>query len=119
MSTENQNDALRAFLNVWNVTDENKRRELARRILSDDVTYIDVHTPDRVQGLEAFLNVPKRFREFAPDAEVSAVEPIQAHHNVGRAAFQINRGGQKFSSGLFVMLFDADGMIEEIRGFLD
>jgi hypothetical protein len=110
---------MRAFLALWNISDENERRDKARRILSDDVTYIDVHTPERVKGIDAFLSVPKGFRQFAPDAEVVGAEPVQAHHDVGRIPFQIMRGGKRFSSGVFVMRFDGSGRIAEITGVLD
>jgi hypothetical protein len=119
MNNDTYTNVMRDFLALWNIVDEGRRRETARRILSADFRYVDVHTPHQVHGLDAFLSVPKGFRQFAPDAEVQAGEMIQSHHDVGRIAFNIMRGGKHFSSGVFVMQFDAHHRIASMTGFID
>jgi hypothetical protein len=119
MSNDLMITALSSFLALWNVEDENARRTTAQRILVENVSYVDVHTPERIQSIDAMLSLLYRFRQFAPDAEVVESGPAQAHHDVGRISFNIMRGGKRFTSGAFVMRFHGGGKIGEITGFLD
>jgi hypothetical protein len=119
MNNDTYTNVMHEFLTLWNITDEEARRETARRIFSADFRYVDVHTPQQVHGLDAFLAVPKGFRQFAPDAEVQASELIQSHHDVGRIAFNIMRDSKHYSSGMFFMEFDEQQKISKIIGFID
>jgi hypothetical protein len=119
----NHNQAMLAMLSLWNIADVTEREHLAASLFSEDVTYIDPHVSQEMAGAAGFLNVVKGLRTFAPDVSVEAKQPIQFYQlsgkQIGRIGFQVNRSGAKFSSGMFFVDFDADGLIKRVTGFVD
>ncbi|HET9104568.1 MAG TPA: nuclear transport factor 2 family protein [Solirubrobacteraceae bacterium] len=106
------------YLAVWNETDPAQRRRRLEEGWSDQALYVDpmVSASGREQIDQMIATVQAQFPGFA----FHLAGAVDAHHQQLRFGWELGPGaGPAPVAGFDVVVCDADGRIEQVRGFLD
>jgi hypothetical protein len=106
--------SLESLIHQWN-----GREPSDLGFLSPRFRYLDPHASSPVEGsgLVAFF---LRFRAALPGFQIELVGQPKAHHGATLQPWVLKRpDGSVFSSGQFVALYDADGLLERLVSFVD
>ena len=72
----------RRYLETFNETDADRRRELLEALYTPDCTYTDPHTD--LEGAEQIDRFIEQTRERFPGVTFALGGPVDAHHNQAR-----------------------------------
>ncbi|NJL56604.1 hypothetical protein HC928_16640 [bacterium] len=110
---------IETYLAAWNAETTEERHSLLQSCMTTDAIYIDPHAPDPIQGIDSMQALIEKFRSrFAH--KLIAEEAIDAHHNVFRLRWKLQRdSGEVLSRGLMVGDLTETGLIERIVQFVD
>jgi hypothetical protein len=109
---------VREYVAAWNEADEDRRATLLASACAADVRYVD---PDvDVTGPEALSGVIASFQAAYPAHVLRLASDVDAHHDVLRFAWLVERpDGTTLSAGLDTCQRAADGRLTVIAGFFD
>jgi SnoaL-like domain len=105
------------YLEAFNETDAERRRERLEALYTADCTYtdahVDLHGPDQIDSFIA------QTQERLPGLEFTLASPIDAHHN--QARFQWHAGPAETPDAYvgFDVIVTDDGRIRHVYGFTD
>lgn len=113
----NTTELIDRYIEIWNETDQTRRRELIAQTWSDSASYIDplMHAEGR-DGIDAMVNgVQSQF----PGLRFRRTSNVDEHNNRVRFAWELGPvDGAAVAGGVdFGVL--ADGHLHSITGFLD
>lgn len=121
MSSIKPTDAMAAvarYLDAWNERDAAARRAIIDEIWAPGGTYTDplAEVAGR-DGIDAAIAaVQAQFPEFV----FRPGGPVDAHHELARFTWELGpEGGEALVVGFDVALFDGEGRIHAVLGFLD
>ena len=105
------------YLETFNETDADRRRELLEALYAPDCTYTDPHVD--LQGPEQIDGFIEQTRERFPGVTFALGGPIDAHHN--QARFQWHAGPADAPDVYvgFDVIVAEDGRIRNVYGFMD
>jgi hypothetical protein len=105
------------YLEVFNETDADRRRELLEALYTPDCTYTDPHVD--LQGAEQIDEFIEQTQERFPGFTFMLGGPIDAHHN--QARFQWHAGPADAPDAYvgFDVIVTEDGRIRNVYGFMD
>ena len=106
------------YIDAWNETDANRRREMIASVFSEDATYTDPLAAVRGHAaIDQFVAAAQA--QFA-GLQFSLAGPIDAHHDQARFTWHLGTPG---AAEPVVIGFDVavlnDGRVREVYGFLD
>ena len=106
------------YIECWNQTDPQRRRELIDQVWAADASYTDPLAD--VRGREAIdAVIAAAQRQFAGLA-FSLGGPVDANHNQARFTWHLGpHGGEPLVIGFDVAVLDASGQIQAVLGILD
>ena len=99
----------------WNERDITRIRGHLEKALSPHILFADPNY--LAQGLDAFEDMVKEFRETYPDATCEHTSGMDTHHNRYRYKWLVSVAGQPMVPGLDVAELDENGKIIRIDGF--
>lgn len=106
------------YLDVWNAADPGTRLTLMASSWSEDASYTDPLA--EVTGLEAISAVIGQVQQQFAGMGFSSVGQVDGHHRQVR--FQWGLGeehAEPLVVGFDVVTLNSDGLIADVRGFLD
>jgi SnoaL-like domain len=105
------------YLETFNETDADRRRELLAALCAPDCTYTDPHVD--LQGPEQIDGFIEQTQERFPGVTFTLGSPIDAHHN--QARFQWHAGPADAPDAFigFDVIVAEDGRIRRVYGFMD
>lgn len=104
------------YVAAWNASDPARRGALLRNACTEDVRYVDPETD--VTGLDALSGVIESFQSSYPGHVLRLVGGVDAHHDVLRFAWLVERSdGTTLSAGLDACRRAPDGRLAVIAGF--
>lgn len=115
---EEINATIEAYIEVWNERDTERRRALIEQVWSEDGTYTDPLA--RCAGRASFDATVGAVQGRFPADFVFTLGPVDAHHHLARFTWELGpAGGESLVGGFDVAVFDDNGRIEAVHGFLD
>ncbi|MDR2997447.1 MAG: nuclear transport factor 2 family protein [Microbacterium sp.] len=112
------NDTVTRYIATWNATDAQERDELIRRGWAEDCVYVDPMA--EVSGRAAVAATIAAVQAQFPGFVFSQVGEADAHHQQMRFQWGLGPAGEEpIVIGFDVLVLDADGLIRDVRGFLD
>jgi hypothetical protein len=105
------------YVETWNETDPQRRREVIARTWTDDGLYVDpLFAAEGRDGIDAMLQgVQTQF----PGMRLTRTSEIDAHHDRVRFSWELGtREGPALAGGIDVGVV-VDGRLQSITGFLD
>ena len=112
-------EIIKGYLEAWNETDADARLALVASLWAADGSYTDpladVRGPDAIAGL-----IGAAQQQF-PGLTFRLGGPVDANHQQARFSWHLGpaSGGEPLVIGFDVLVLDADGMIQNVHGFLD
>ena len=105
------------YLEAFNETDTDRRRELVEALYAPDCTYTDPHVD--LEGAEQIVGFIGQTQERSPGVTFTLGSPIDAHHN--QARFQWHAGPADAPDAYvgFDVIVTDDGRIRNVCGFMD
>jgi hypothetical protein len=105
------------YLETFNETDADRRRDLLEALYAEDCTYTDPHV--ELQGFEQIDRFIEQTHERFPGATFTLGGPIDAHHS--QARFQWHAGPADAPDAYvgFDVIVAEDGRIRSVYGFMD
>jgi hypothetical protein len=112
-------DLVRRYLAAWNESDPGARREAVEAVWSDEGKYVDPLAS--VSGHDEISALIGTVQQQLPGHTFRLLDGIDSHHNVARFWWElipVDRG-HAVAEGFDVAVFDDDGRIGSVVGFLD
>jgi hypothetical protein len=111
-------ETVERYIESWNQTDPQARRELLRELWATDASYIDplaeAHGRDEIDQVIAGAQA-----QF-PGLTFRLAGPVDAHHRQARFTWGLGRPGEEpLVAGFDVAVTDPDGRLTSVLGFLD
>jgi SnoaL-like domain len=105
------------YLETFNETDADRRRELLEALYARDSTYTDPHVD--LQGPEQITTFIEQTHERFPGVRFTLGGPIDAHHD--QARFQWHAGPAEAPDAIigFDVIIAQNGRIRNVYGFVD
>lgn len=105
------------YLEAFNETDADRRRELLKTLYTPDCTYTDPHVDlEGAAQIDGFIDqTQQRFPEFM----FTLAGPIDSHHNQARFQWQAGPPETPDTYVGFDVIVTADGHISHVYGFTD
>lgn len=105
-----------SYLNAWNSTSLDERKEIAGRVLADDIAYLTVRH-DRSLGRSLVLQDMATFHERFPGGHFE-IGDVSAHHDVAVLSWVIiQANGVEYARGIDQIRAGEDGKISQITTF--
>lgn len=111
-------EALDAYVAMWNTADEERRRALATQALTEDavVLYPTIEAHGQAEALAAAT----RWHQDFPGVQIVLTSGITHHHGWFRVAWRVlNADGSTGGEGQNVGELAEDGRVRRTIGFLD
>lgn len=111
-------ETLDAYVEMWNTTDEERRRALATQALAEDavVLYPTIEAHGRAEALAA----ASRWHQDLPGIQIVLTSGITYHHGWFRVAWRVvDADGAVGGQGQNVGELAEDGRLRRTIGFLD
>lgn len=110
------NQAVEAYIAMWNATDKEQRREIAATALTEDAVLL--YPTFEAHGRADVLAVGERFHEDMPGAQIVVTSGVEHHHNWARVAWRmVNADGSAGPDGQSVGELADDGRLHRVIGF--
>lgn len=109
---------VRTYIEMWNETDPERRRQLAARTVTDDARYLDpIMSGDGPDGIsEMIANAQQQF----PGHQFALVSGPDAHHDRVRFTWSLGSDrGESVAVGVDFATTASDGRMRDITGFLE
>jgi hypothetical protein len=107
---------VRDYVAAWNESEEKRRLALLTRACADEVRYTDPESD--VTGLDLLSGVIGSFQAGYPSHVLRLASAVDAHHDVLRFAWLVERpDGTTLSAGIDACVRAADGRLALIAGF--
>jgi hypothetical protein len=111
-------EIIKRYLDAWNETDAQRRREIIGSLWAADGSYTDpladVRGPDAIAGL-----IGAAQQQFA-GLVFTLGGTVDANHNQARFTWHLGPSeGEPIVIGFDVVVLDGDGRIASVHGFLD
>lgn len=107
---------VREYMAAWNEPDGERRAALLASVCAADVRYTDPESD--VTGLDALSGVIASFRASYPGHVLRLASPVDAHHDLLRFAWLVERpDGTTLGTGLDACRRATDGRLALIAGF--
>jgi hypothetical protein len=105
------------YIEMWNETDPERRRELVAEVVTEDASYLDpVLSGEGIDGIDAMIAGAQQ--QF-PGHRVTLVAGPDAHHDRVRFTWSLApNGGDPVAIGTDFVTVAQDGRMREITGFL-
>ena len=114
---QNAQTLVTQYLETFNETDSDRRRELVEALYTPDCTYtdphVDLHAADQIDGFIA--QTQERFPGFI----FKLGGPIDAHHNQARFQWRAGPAEAPDTYGGFDVIVTKDDRISNVYGFAD
>jgi hypothetical protein len=114
---QNAQTLVAQYLEAFNETDPDRRRELVEALYTPDCTYTDPHVDllgaAQIDGFIA--QTQERFRGFT----FTLAGPIDAHHNQARFQWHAGPDDQPDAYVGFDVILTENGRIRNVYGFMD
>jgi hypothetical protein len=108
--------AVDAYIAMWCAADEEQRRLLADRALTDDAVLL--YPTFEAHGRADVLAIGKRFHQDMPGIQIVAASGIEHHHDWVRVAWRmVNADGSAGPDGQSVGQLADDGRLKRVIGF--
>jgi SnoaL-like protein len=106
------------YIDVWNATDPQMRRELIAEVFAEDAAYTDPLAA--VRGRDAIDQFVAAAQAQFAGLKFSLGGPIDAHHDQARFQWHLTAPGmaEPVAIGFDVAVF-GDGRLRQVYGFLD
>jgi hypothetical protein len=106
------------YIAMWNASDENERRALVARTMTEAATYVDpLMTGDGIDGITAMIGAAQQ--QFPGHAFVLLSGP-DAHHDRVRFSWTLAaNGGDPVAVGTDFATVASDGRLSAVTGFLE
>jgi hypothetical protein len=105
------------YLEAFNETDTDRRRELVEALYTPDCTYTDPHVD--LQGAEQIGSFIEQTQERFPGFTFTLGEQIDAHHNQARFQWRAGPADAPDAYVGFDVIVTDDGRIRNVYGFMD
>ncbi|NLE79684.1 MAG: nuclear transport factor 2 family protein [Rhodococcus sp.] len=106
------------YLETWNESDADKRRELIERHWSPDARYVD--PLGEAVGPHAIDTMIAAVQDQFPGMRFSLAGPVDSHHRQARFGWNLGMpGSDPVIVGFDVAEHDAQGRLTSVLGFLD
>lgn len=116
--TQSTQHIVDSYLATWNATDSQERSRLLDEHWSREVTYVDPLAD--VSGRDALGALVAGTQEQFPDFVFALVGEADAHHDQLRFRWGLGpAGSEPVVIGFDVVVLDEEGLIQDVRGFLD
>ncbi|HZU11765.1 MAG TPA: nuclear transport factor 2 family protein [Chloroflexota bacterium] len=107
---------MRAYVALWNATDEQARRRLAETVLTEDAAVI--YPTIAASGRDGVVAALGRFHEQVPGASFEETSGVEQHHGWLRASWRlVQTGGKVRLEGEDVAELAEDGRLRRVLGF--
>jgi hypothetical protein len=106
------------YIAMWNETDARQRRELAARVVTEDVDYVDpLMTGSGIDGISAMIGAAQ---EQFPGHQFTLVSGPDDHHDRVRFSWSLaSNGDAPIAIGTDFVTVADDGRMRSITGFLE
>jgi SnoaL-like domain len=107
------------YLDVWNETDPDRRREAVEALWTENARYLDPVAS--AAGHEEISNLIGAVQDQLPGHVFRLLDGFDSHHNLTRFSWELvpATGGESLVEGFDVAVTGDDGRIESVLGFLD
>ena len=105
------------YLEAFNETNADRRRELLEALYTPDCTYTDPHVD--LHGAEQIGGFIEQTQERFPGFTFTLGGPIDAHHNQARFKWHAGPAGAPADYVGFDVIVAEDGRIRNVYGFMD
>lgn len=105
------------YLEVFNETDTDRRRELVEALYTTNCTYTDPHVD--LHGAEQIDGFIEQTQERFPGITFTLGGPIDAHHNQARFRWHAGPADAPDTYTGFDVIVAEDGLIRNVYGFMD
>lgn len=111
-------NVMRAYVDLWNATDEGERRRLAEEVLTEDAALI--YPTIEAHGRADIVAALGRFQEQMPGARFEETSGVEQHHGRLRASWRLfGADGTARLDGEDVGELAEDGRLRRVIGFHD
>ena len=106
------------YIDMWNETDSERRRELVAATVAEDASYVDPQmTGDGIEGISAMIGGAQQ--QF-PGYRFTLIAGPEAHHDRVRFSWSLApNGGSPVAAGTDFATVADDGRLRAITGFLE
>ena len=114
----NTDTTVDTYIEMWNETDPQRRRELVSRVVTEDARYLDpVMAGEGIEGIsEMIAGAQQQF----PGHRFALHSAPDAHHDRVRFSWSLAAdGGEPVAIGTDFATVDEDGRMRSITGFLE
>lgn len=111
-------ELVESYIDMWNETDDAKRRGIIERIWAPDARSVDPAAD--VTGWDGLDSMVKAVQETYPGHLFSHMSDIDQHHDRLRFSWAMNKpNGAVNIAGIDSVLLDCDGRIKDLTGYFD
>jgi SnoaL-like domain len=109
---------VRTYIDMWNETDPERRRELVAEALTDDARYVDpIMAGNGTDEISAMIGVAQ---EQYPGHRFELVAGPDVHHDRVRFTWTLGSpDGQPIATGIDFATTADDGRMRDVTGFLE
>ncbi|HTP21459.1 MAG TPA: nuclear transport factor 2 family protein [Solirubrobacteraceae bacterium] len=109
---------VRTYIEMWNETDPQRRRELVSATLTDDASYLDPIMAG--QGVEEISDMIGAAQAQHPSHRFELVDGPDAHHDRVRFTWSLGSpAGEPVAVGVDFATTADDGRMRDVTGFLE
>jgi hypothetical protein len=107
-----------SYLEMWNETDPQHRRELVAATMTDDARYLDPLMSG--EGIDGISTMIAGAQQQYPGHRFSLLNGPDAHHDRLRFSWALsNPAGEPIAVGIDFATLDAEGRMGSVTGFLE
>ena len=117
MLTESMRATWELYVKAWSTADSDERSRLLQESLAPTFRYVDPVSDCR--NLAELVEVIERFQNNFPGLTIASDSWVE-HHDRALAHWRVlDAGGVTRLPGVDALVFNADGLIEQVTGFFE